>query len=47
MLNERGIKGVTPSAINTPAGPNFTPTVTPCNSPGMAYRDPTLTFRNT
>lgn len=34
MLNERGIKGVTPSAINTPAGPNYTPTVTPCNSPG-------------
>lgn len=34
MLNERGIKAVTPSALNTPAGPNFTPTVTPCNSPG-------------
>lgn len=33
MLNERGIKAVTPSAINTPAGPNFSPTVTPCNSP--------------
>ncbi|XP_037960876.1 trafficking kinesin-binding protein milt isoform X2 [Teleopsis dalmanni] len=33
MLNERGIKAVTPSALNTPAGPNFTPTVTPCNSP--------------
>lgn len=38
MLNERGIKGVTPSAINTPAGPNFSPTVTPCNSPG-SYLD--------
>ena len=34
MLNERGIKAVTPSALNTPAGPNFSPTVTPCNSPG-------------
>ncbi|XP_034474749.1 trafficking kinesin-binding protein milt isoform X3 [Drosophila innubila] len=33
MLNERGIKAVTPSAINTPAGPNYSPTVTPCNSP--------------
>lgn len=33
MLNERGIKAVTPSALNTPAGPNFTPTVTPYNSP--------------
>lgn len=34
MLNERGIKAVTPSAVNTPAGPNsFTPTATPCNSP--------------
>ncbi|SPP90037.1 trafficking kinesin-binding protein milt isoform X1 [Drosophila guanche] len=33
MLNERGIKAVTPSALNTPAGPNFSPTVTPCNSP--------------
>lgn len=34
MLNERGIKAVTPSALNTPAGPNYSPTVTPCNSPG-------------
>lgn len=33
MLNERGIKAVTPSALNTPAGANFSPTVTPCNSP--------------
>lgn len=33
MLNERGIKAVTPSALNTPAGPNYSPTVTPCNSP--------------
>ncbi|KAK9879979.1 hypothetical protein WA026_008488 [Henosepilachna vigintioctopunctata] len=34
MLNERGIKAVTPSAINTPCGINsFTPTATPCNSP--------------
>ncbi|XP_045474165.1 trafficking kinesin-binding protein milt isoform X2 [Harmonia axyridis] len=34
MLNERGIKAVTPSAINSPSGPNsFTPTATPCNSP--------------
>ncbi|XP_017854440.2 trafficking kinesin-binding protein milt isoform X2 [Drosophila busckii] len=33
MLNERGIKAVTLSALNTPAGPNFSPTVTPCNSP--------------
>lgn len=36
MLNERGIKAVTPSALNTPAGPNFSPTVTPCNSPGKS-----------
>lgn len=34
MLNERGIKAVTPSALNTPAGQNHSPTVTPCNSPG-------------
>lgn len=34
MLNERGIKAVTPSALNTPAGPNYSPTVTPYNSPG-------------
>lgn len=33
MLNERGIKAVTPSCLNTPAGVNFSPTVTPCNSP--------------
>lgn len=33
MLNERGIKAVTPSALNTPCGVNYTPTVTPCNSP--------------
>lgn len=33
MLNERGIKAVTPSCLNTPAGANFSPTVTPCNSP--------------
>nr|XP_022917392.1 trafficking kinesin-binding protein milt isoform X1 [Onthophagus taurus] len=34
MLNERGIKAVTPSAYNTPSGVNsFTPTATPCNSP--------------
>ncbi|CRL05122.1 CLUMA_CG017968, isoform A [Clunio marinus] len=33
VLNERGIKAVTPSALNTPSGPNFSPTVTPCNSP--------------
>ncbi|KAF2881220.1 hypothetical protein ILUMI_24944 [Ignelater luminosus] len=34
MLNERGIKAVTPSAYNTPCGANsFTPTATPCNSP--------------
>ncbi|XP_037913728.1 trafficking kinesin-binding protein milt isoform X3 [Hermetia illucens] len=33
LLNERGIKAITPSALNTPAGPNYSPTVTPCNSP--------------
>lgn len=33
VLNERGIKAVTPSALNTPTGHNFSPTVTPCNSP--------------
>lgn len=33
MLNERGIKAVTPSALNTPSGVNYSPTVTPCNSP--------------
>lgn len=40
MLNERGIKAVTASALNTPAGPNYSPTVTPCNSPeGSPPRD--------
>lgn len=33
MLNERGIQAITPSCLNTPSGPNFSPTVTPCNSP--------------
>lgn len=33
VLNERGIKAVTPSVLNTPTGPNYSPTVTPCNSP--------------
>lgn len=33
VLNERGIKAVTPSVLNTPTGANFSPTVTPCNSP--------------
>jgi trafficking kinesin-binding protein 1 len=33
MLNERGIKAVTPSCLNTPHGANYSPTVTPCNSP--------------
>lgn len=33
VLNERGIKAVTPSGLNTPAGQNYSPTVTPCNSP--------------
>lgn len=33
MLNERGIKAVTPSCLNTPSGVNFSPTITPCNSP--------------
>ncbi|KAL1497309.1 hypothetical protein ABEB36_008294 [Hypothenemus hampei] len=34
MLNERGIKAVTPSALNTPSGTNsFSPTATPHNSP--------------
>ncbi|XP_017795323.1 PREDICTED: trafficking kinesin-binding protein milt [Habropoda laboriosa] len=34
MLNERGIKAVTPSSVRTPSGErNFTPTATPCNSP--------------
>ncbi|XP_012143514.2 trafficking kinesin-binding protein milt isoform X1 [Megachile rotundata] len=34
MLNERGIKAVTPSSVRTPSDErNFTPTATPCNSP--------------
>ncbi|CAK9822035.1 Trafficking kinesin-binding protein milt [Anthophora retusa] len=34
MLNERGIKAVTPSSVKSPNGErNFTPTATPCNSP--------------
>uniref|UniRef100_A0A1A9VR71 Uncharacterized protein n=1 Tax=Glossina austeni TaxID=7395 RepID=A0A1A9VR71_GLOAU len=33
MLNERGIEAVTPNVLNTPAGPNFSPTVTSYNSP--------------
>lgn len=34
MLNERGIKAVTPSAVATPCGDrSFSPTATPCNSP--------------
>ncbi|KAG5340453.1 MILT protein, partial [Acromyrmex heyeri] len=34
MLNERGIKAVTPSCIGTPTDDrNFSPTATPCNSP--------------
>lgn len=34
LLNERGIKAVTPSAVATPCGDrSFTPTATPCNSP--------------
>jgi trafficking kinesin-binding protein 1 len=40
MLNERGIKAVTPSALNTPAGQNYSPTVTPCNSPEGSPRRP-------
>lgn len=42
MLNERGIKAVTPSCLNTPAGANFSPTITPCNSPtGSRSSSPT------
>lgn len=41
VLNERGIKAVTPSAFNTPMGANYSPTVTPCNSPGN-YPSPAL-----
>jgi hypothetical protein len=33
MLNERGIQAITPSCLNTPSGANFSPTITPCNSP--------------
>ncbi|KAH0956068.1 hypothetical protein HN011_011824 [Eciton burchellii] len=34
MLNERGIKAVTPSCVGTPTDDrNFSPTATPCNSP--------------
>lgn len=33
MLNERGIQAITPSCLNTPTTQNFSPTVTPCNSP--------------
>lgn len=41
VLNERGIKAVTPSAFNTPMGANYSPTVTPCNSPdGSPPRSP-------
>lgn len=36
MLNERGIKAVTQSTLNTPCGQNFSPTVTPCNSPEIS-----------
>ncbi|XP_067013069.1 trafficking kinesin-binding protein milt isoform X3 [Anabrus simplex] len=34
LLNERGIKAITPSAVATPCGErSFSPTATPCNSP--------------
>jgi trafficking kinesin-binding protein 1 len=34
MLNERGIKAITASCVSTPNGDkNFSPTMTPCNSP--------------
>ncbi|XP_076750608.1 trafficking kinesin-binding protein milt isoform X1 [Xylocopa sonorina] len=37
MLNERGIKAVTPSSELTPnEKKNFTPTATPCNSPDIS-----------
>ncbi|XP_076665921.1 trafficking kinesin-binding protein milt isoform X2 [Andrena cerasifolii] len=40
MLNERGIKAVTPSCVGTPCGErNFTPTATPCNSPDASPPD--------
>lgn len=37
MLNERGIKAVTPSCISSP-DKNFFPTTTPCNSPDGSPR---------
>lgn len=41
VLNERGIKAIRPSAFNTPMGANYSPTVTPCNSPdGSPPRSP-------
>lgn len=40
MLNERGIKAVTPSCLNTPSGANYSPTVTPCNSPTGTHSPP-------
>ncbi|XP_063225295.1 trafficking kinesin-binding protein milt isoform X3 [Bacillus rossius redtenbacheri] len=42
LLNERGIKAVTPSAVPTPCTDrSFTPTATPCNSPyGSPPRSP-------
>nr|XP_033323958.1 trafficking kinesin-binding protein milt isoform X1 [Megalopta genalis]XP_033323959.1 trafficking kinesin-binding protein milt isoform X1 [Megalopta genalis]XP_033323960.1 trafficking kinesin-binding protein milt isoform X1 [Megalopta genalis]XP_033323961.1 trafficking kinesin-binding protein milt isoform X1 [Megalopta genalis]XP_033323962.1 trafficking kinesin-binding protein milt isoform X1 [Megalopta genalis] len=40
MLNERGIKAVTPSCVGTPSGErNYTPTATPCNSPDASPPD--------
>lgn len=37
ILNERGIKAVTPSCAPTPnTEKNFTPTMTPCNSPDVS-----------
>lgn len=46
MLNERGIKAVTPSCLNTPCGANFSPTITPCNSP-TGSTSPTEHYQNT
>lgn len=46
MLNERGIKAVTPSCLNTPSGANFSPTVTPCNSP-TGSTSPTEQYQDT
>lgn len=40
MLNERGIKAVTLSCLNTPSGANYSPTVTPCNSPTGTHSPP-------